>query len=86
MVVEENNKLNDSILQLSQKMQDELGVSMDTKADTIGSGSNSNSSSFKNQEHDEESSNPVKKTRMKRLKEAADNMKFNTVTTVDDDE
>ena len=85
MVVEENNKLNDSILQLSQKMQDELGVSMDTKADTIGSGSNSNSSSFKNQEHDEESSNPVKKTRMKRLKDAADNMKFNTVT-VDDDE
>ena len=85
MVVEENNKLNDSILQLSQKMQDELGVSMDTKADTIGSGSNSNSSSFKNQEHDEESSNPVKKSRMKRLKDAADNMKFNTVT-VDDDE
>ena len=90
-MVEDNNKLNDSILQLSQKMQDELGLSMDTKADTAGSGTNSNSSSTIAQWEEkltgikmsEDDSGTSKKSR-KKLKEA-DSMKFNPVQ-IDDEQ
>ena len=89
--MEDNNKLNDSILQLSQKMQDELGLSMDTKADTAGSGTNSNSSSTIAQWEEkltgikmsEDDSGTSKKSRKKQKE--ADSMKFNPVQ-IDDEQ